>query len=543
MDEETKKLSWHHYVNIRQLRVEPFILLYMIGFSLSAMAVSQLVQDKLCRVDYDQSSIFCISINSADFDHGGETIKSNIIKDATYITLYRTLLSTLPCIIWALFLGPWSDNYVNGRKYIMIVGAIAAALESIILIINASLFDLSGYYVLLSFIPSAFTGGIVATLMAIYAYCSATSDKYTRSTRFAIVEICFWIAQPIGSFIGGQILGDGDQNTKFQLYNYIPVFVVSLCAHIAAIIWAILVIDEQQSLLDLPQPIRSSHPLPFEIDQPDVEPGVPVTCINSDREEILTPNESMNESYAMNSSLISFNGISQRSRLIWNEFLNIFHLDHVSRLWRTLIRQRSHWGREQIWILFFSTAFLLLVYLNTTFVLWSYVEKLFSWPPKFYSNITSMTAIGTLILMGLVLPIFVHILQYGDLRLALLGVLSLMGQCILRGSWQHEIGLYLSFIAGTLAPLSVIGIRSRLSKIIENDERGKLFALLAIVEAVTPGIASLFYSIIFTSTIDVYPGLVFQVAAFILLIPLLAIIFIDTYCIHDYDKSSSSSDR
>lgn len=143
MDEETKKLSWHHYVNIRQLRVEPFILLYMIGYSLSAMAVSQLVQDKLCRVDYDQSSIFCISINSADFDHGGETIKSNIIKDATYITLYRTLLSTLPCIIWALFLGPWSDNYVNGRKYIMIVGAIAAALESIILIINASLFDLS----------------------------------------------------------------------------------------------------------------------------------------------------------------------------------------------------------------------------------------------------------------------------------------------------------------------------------------------------------------------------------------------------------------
>ncbi|KAH7643058.1 hypothetical protein HUG17_9749 [Dermatophagoides farinae] len=542
MDEETKELSWRHYVNIRQLRVEPFVLLYMIGYSLSAMAVSQLVQDKLCRVDYDQSSIFCISINSADFDHGGETIKSDIIKDATYITLYRTLLSTLPCIIWALFLGPWSDNYVNGRKYIMIVGAIAAALESVILIINASLFDLSGYYVLLSFIPSALTGGIVATLMAIYAYCSATSDKYTRSTRFAIVEICFWIAQPIGSFIGGQILGDGDQNTKYQLYNYIPVFVVSLCAHIAAIIWAILVIDEQQSLLDSAQPIdiRPSNPLPLDIDHSDlnIEPGVPVNgvCINSDREEMLSPNESINESYMLNSSIISLNGISQRSRQLWNEFLNIFHLEHVHKLWCSFIRRRSYWGREQIWILFLSTAFLLLVYLNTTFILWSYVEKLYSWPPKFYSNITSITAIGTLILMGLVLPIFVHILQFGDLRLALLGVLSLMSQCILRGSWQHEIGLYLSFIAGTLAPLSVIGIRSRLSKIIDNDERGKLFALLAIVEAVTPGIASLFYSIIFTSTIDVYPGLVFQLAAFILLIPLLAIIFIDTYCIHDYDE-------
>lgn len=49
------------------------------------------------------------------------------------------------------------------------------------------------YIVLFAFIPSALSGGIIATLMAIYAYCSATSDKTTRSTRFAIVEICFWI--------------------------------------------------------------------------------------------------------------------------------------------------------------------------------------------------------------------------------------------------------------------------------------------------------------------------------------------------------------
>lgn len=119
------------------LRVEPFLFLYMCGYSLSAMAVSQLVQDKLCRVNYEQPPSFCLSINSADFDHAAETIKSNIIKDSTYITLYRTILSTLPCMIWVLFLGPWTDNYINGRKYIMIVGAIASALESLILLINS----------------------------------------------------------------------------------------------------------------------------------------------------------------------------------------------------------------------------------------------------------------------------------------------------------------------------------------------------------------------------------------------------------------------
>ena len=141
--ESENSRSWRKYLSIQQLRVEPFILLYMFGYSLSALAVSQLVQDKLCRVNYDQSAAFCISINTPDFDHGAETIKSNILTEGAYITLYRTLLSTLPCIIWAVFLGPWSDTYVHGRKVIMIAGASAAALESFILIITAADFHAS----------------------------------------------------------------------------------------------------------------------------------------------------------------------------------------------------------------------------------------------------------------------------------------------------------------------------------------------------------------------------------------------------------------
>lgn len=356
-------------------------------------------------------------------------------------------------------------------------------------------------------------------------------------------------AQPIGSFIGGQILGNGDQNTHYQLYNYIPVFIVSLCAHISALIWAILVINENtspsedvsfdQSFKNINTPTTSGDPLSNEanIDTLPVE-----SKINDD--DILFSNTLDQESLISNLStrlkFISFNRISSNSRKFFRQFKKLFQLDNVRELCKTLTKNREHWGRGQIWILFISTAFLLLSYLNTTFILWSYVEKLYSWPPKFYSNITSGVAIATLILMGLVLPIFVNILKFSDMCLSLLGVGSLMAQCILRGSWQHEPGLYLSFIAGTLAPLSFIGIRSRLSKIIEPDEQGKLFALMATVEALTPGIASIFYSVIFSATIDVYPGLVFQIAAFILLIPLFSIIFIDTYCIHDYDRSRST---
>ncbi|KAH9399508.1 hypothetical protein TYRP_017920 [Tyrophagus putrescentiae] len=549
--------SWRKYLSVQQLRVEPFILLYMFGYSLSAMAVSQLVQDKLCRVDYDQTAAFCISINSANFDHGAESIKSNIITSGAYITLYRTLLSTLPCIVWAVFLGPWSDTYVHGRKFIMIAGASAAALESFILIINAADFNASAYIVLFAFIPSALSGGIIATLMAIYAYCSATSDKTTRSTRFAIVEICFWIAQPIGSFIGGQILGNGNEKAFFQLYNYIPVFVVSFCSQIAGIIWVILVINENNnnglstspSVDDnAPVPPSSSsggiiiHPTTQFTGDHTNRSSTPVEAdlMTTAADHSLTDHDQEYLIYSQ-SSYISLTRISYHSTKICQQFCRLFEVNNVRELFVTLTRKREHWGRGQIWLLFSVTALIMFTYMNTAFILWPYVEKLYSWPPKFYSTVTASATVGTLLLMGFVLPFFVRGLKLGDMRLAIIGIVSLLAQCTLRGSWQHEPGLYLSFIFGCLAPLSFIGVRSRLSKIIDDDERGKLFALLAIVEAVTPGIASVFYSMVFAVSIDIYPGLCFMLAAFILLVPLLAIIFIDVYCVHDYDAAAAAS--
>lgn len=314
-------------------------------------------------------------------------------------------------------------------------------------------------------------------------------------------------------YIGGQILGNGDLSTNYQLYNYIPVFAVSFCTQIAAIIWAILVIDENKSL--------SMDTMNQRIIQVSIVPD-----ISSSNENLLSSDV----------SFASLDGIKNKCAQLWVLVRNIFILKNVKELFQTFSKKRMYLGRGQIWALFISTFFLLLVYLNTTFVLWSYIEKLYSWKPKYYSNVTSGAAISTILFMGFIYLIFVLWLRFTDIQLSLIGVISLMVQCILRGSWQHELGLFLSLFLGTLSPLSFIGIRSRLSKIINENELGKLFAMLAIIEAMTPGIASVFYSMIFASSIDIYPGLVFQIAAFILLIPLLIIIFVDIYCPHNYDS-------
>lgn len=363
------------------------------------------------------------------------------------------------------------------------------------------------------------------------------------------------LAQPIGSFIGGQILGNGNENAFYQLYNYIPVFVVSFCAQIAGIIWVILVINENNNNINYFGNLPDNNVAAATSSSAVIQPTIQFTGDVANRSstpvvgegELMVDQPSFtaadqphhDQEYLIysQSSYISLTRISYHSTKICQQFRRLFEVNNVRELGVTLTRKRDHWGRGQIWILFSVTALIMFTYMNTAFILWPYVEKLYSWPPKFYSSVTSSVAVATLLLMGFVLPIFVRVLKLGDMRLAIIGIVSLLAQCTLRGACQHETGLYLSFIFGCLAPLSFIGVRSRLSKIIDDDERGKLFALLAIVEAVTPGIASVFYSMVFSASIDIYPGLCFMLAAFILLLPLLAIIFIDVYCVHDYDDS------
>ena len=126
---------------LSQLKVEPFIFIYMFTYSLSSVPITQLAQDKLCRFEYHKNSYYCVNINSQQ--NYNDPIKSRILADVSYFYLYRTMVSTFPCVIWSLFIGSWSDKYIHGRKVLMCAGAIGAILETIILMINAYSFESS----------------------------------------------------------------------------------------------------------------------------------------------------------------------------------------------------------------------------------------------------------------------------------------------------------------------------------------------------------------------------------------------------------------
>jgi hypothetical protein len=82
-------------------------------------------------------------------------------------------------------------------------------------------------------------------------------------------------------------------------------------------------------------------------------------------------------------------------------------------------------------------------------------------------------------------------------------------------------------------------MRSHLSTIVDKDELGKVFSLIASLDSSAPLLASVFFTLIFTQTLDFFPGAVFEATAVMLFVPLSVMIWIDIYCNHNSDNIDS----
>lgn len=135
--EKSKRL----FMFLSFLRLEVFVLFYMFTYYIKRVPLEQLVQDKICLQYYNLSSDYCTKLPelSRDNDIGG--FKSKILKEATQFNFYHTIIATCPSVIWSLFIGSWMDKYVHARKILLIVSAIGAFSEVVLIGLNAFMFN------------------------------------------------------------------------------------------------------------------------------------------------------------------------------------------------------------------------------------------------------------------------------------------------------------------------------------------------------------------------------------------------------------------
>ena len=82
---------------------------------------------------------------------------------------------------------------------------------------------------------------------------------------------------------------------------------------------------------------------------------------------------------------------------------------------------------------------------------------------------------------------------------------------------------------GAIGGVASIGTRSHLTKIVGRDEIGKVLSFMSALDTLAPMVSSTFFAYLFKYTIDTYPGTVYQVTAFLVLIPIYVLMWIDIY--------------
>ena len=119
------------------------------------------------------------------------------------VEIVTQILKQIPMVIFALFLGPWSDK--AGRKILILLPFLGYILYCITFVVNVYFFDeLKVEFLCLESLCS-FSGGNIMLFLGAYGYICDTSSPKSRTFRIAVMDGMLAAGGTIGGFVNGYI--------------------------------------------------------------------------------------------------------------------------------------------------------------------------------------------------------------------------------------------------------------------------------------------------------------------------------------------------
>ncbi|CAG2104672.1 unnamed protein product, partial [Medioppia subpectinata] len=484
----------------RLLTIEPYIFVLMFIYTLKKVPTDQLAQDKICRLSYGMNTTYCQQLSHMTADEDYMHVKSKILADSTNFGLYMIIISTLPTVLTSLFIGAWTDNYINAKKVLLIMGSMAMICEAVINILNDYFFDLSQYVVLMSALPLVAAGGILGTITATWGYVASTTPFHMRALRMTIAEIVNVSAMPLGTYVGGIVLNTPSMFSSGQIHNYSGVYLIMGIANALILLWVIYRVDEEKDLREWERVFGTT--------------GADGADTSKESAERL---ERKLKRYEDNKHI--------------HPIRLLFNMKNVKEMLITCCERRPNHVRLQIWLLFIGMACFLLSYVGPIIFLFQFTQKVYKWDSKIYSNGSAIGSIVQAVGSMIVGPLLVRVFKLRDTTLSLFGCGSFLALNLIRGLVLTPNGFYYALIPGFFGPVGSIGMRTHYSKIVRPHELGKVFSLLASIEAVSPLIASFLFTSIFNATMDSTPGLGLIIVGLVMLIPMVILTWIHFFTV------------
>jgi len=467
---------------LQSVSLEPVFFLFCVNLGLVMIPNADLYLVKACRVNLNYSSEVCADRSGYfNIDYNGTFLSkgvkanmteeelSDVLEDANIleeelttvqeevqelvseIQAYNGLLQSAPAVVFTIFAGPLSDTY--GRKPLMIMAIFGYLVLDVVFLINAFWFEELRVEYLLFECLQDFTGGAICFYLASYSYMVDTVHPSTRTWRMSILDsfmpIGFMMGLPLGTFLN---------NTFGPTVLYLTgVATISL-----AILYIFFFVKDHKALRE------------------------------AKKEEAGTV-------------LSKFPGFN----------LGVFSwiVEIVMSGVKTILKPRADNGRT--WVICFIMVFCFSKGIDSGSGTVSYMFYRLQYKITNTDMSTMMSVGGPLMLTSqlLLIPLLSGVLKLRDTFILSLAVAGVIVSDLIRAFNDELLVLYIAMVFSMLANTITTTSRSNLSKLMEEQEIGRAFSILGILQALIPVVSKPCFAVLYKHTIKVFPAAYLLVVA------------------------------
>nr|XP_012135993.1 PREDICTED: uncharacterized protein LOC100879736 [Megachile rotundata] len=500
--------KWRKYIEwVEKVSVEPTMWLYMMAFMITSVVEQAFFVYKSCRVDHGYSEEVCSKLND------NETIKAEVQVTVSEFHQWNNIAGHVVPIILALFFGNWSDR--RGRKLPLVIGLLGKFVYSFMVVINSLMDNWNlNTIVYTASLPMGMLGGDVAIFGSCFAYISDVTSVQQRTLRITILDIVYLSTMPTGVALGSYLY------TTVTNSSYTIMFTINASLLALAILYSLIRLKWQT--LPQQQTLAGTNLLTDFFDKKHV-----VATMKT----LIRKRPKLGKLHLWLLLIIMMLYTFQRdekpmsflyTQLIFKKLRN-----HCKS--RLTLLDRSQLVGLSKYLYFLKIEELLFSANNSLDIfqsiqvkgeIFSVKEKLsladFSaptcsnqWKKKIQFPFGIHVEIPSIPAMLVGVPVMSKLMGIKDTIIVAIGAISHAAGRVLFAVANISELFYVGAAVAALGPIVAPVLRSMTSKLVPDEERGKVFAMLSVCDNAVPLFSGVLYSQLYNATINTAPSSIY----------------------------------
>ena len=479
----------------RDISIEPCLFLFSLGFGVKygAGVIDQLLLDKICLYELDQPANICTNLTEYP------SINDEVQAVANEFNMYRDLLKGFLTATVSVFIGAFSDRF--GFRWSMVLAIVGKGTKKFTIPYNLCTY---GFYWLgiyftdlqdtlnkmfLKELPLEFLyiESIAQSLFAGYyvgAYGLISNHAKPSETafRFARMDSISILSQTIAMSMSAKI---------YEWLSYYGLLAINSSMGAISMVYIVFVTKET--------------------------PEGNITRRSRKSSDAKTPERKSLAAYATESLV-----------------------QPAKDLYRTVLKPRPNHRRSLLVIMLIS---MLMYYATLTDIpmLYPFMKLKYDVTYEEFSLFNTVCGLIHLLSLSLLTPAMLYILKMPEILI--LATVSLVGAMALSASAfvQTAIpGMMLTYAVANVRYCSYPTGRSLLTKMVEPEEVGKIYAILSLLITATGMVATLLYRLLYDATLDIFPSAFLLLSAVLYFCSAIISLFLFTQRSRLEDESSQS---